>query len=81
MQEPRVFEFAKQIGVETLDLMDKIRKWDLPVKSHMATLDAGTQDEIKRRLEEEKGSVVEAKAKKTTKKKKKAAAKKKTVAI
>ncbi|MAE73865.1 MAG: translation initiation factor IF-2 [Bdellovibrionaceae bacterium] len=80
MQEPRVFEFAKQIGVETLDLMDKIRKWDLPVKSHMATLDAGTQDEIKRRLEEEKGSVVEAKAKKTTKKKKKAAAKKKTVA-
>ena len=45
-----VFEFAKEIGVETLTLMDKIREWKLPVKSHMATLDDAMMEEIKIRL-------------------------------
>jgi translation initiation factor IF-2 len=46
----KVFEFAKEIGVETLVLMDKIREWKLPVRSHMATLDEQMMDEIKTRL-------------------------------
>jgi len=46
----KVFEFAKEIGVETLVLMDKIREWKLPVRSHMATLDEQMQAEIKTRL-------------------------------
>jgi translation initiation factor IF-2 len=46
----RVFEFAKELGIETLALMDKIREWKLPVKSHMATLDDALMADIKARL-------------------------------
>jgi len=46
----KVYEFAKQIGVETLVLMDKIREWQLPIKSHMATLDESMMAEIEERL-------------------------------
>jgi translation initiation factor IF-2 len=55
VQELRVFEFAKEIGVETLALMDKLRKWDIAVKSHMATLNAETIEQIKQRMAEEDG--------------------------
>lgn len=53
MNTPKVFEFAKEVGLETLALMDKIREWKLPVKSHMAELDENLRDEIRRRLAEE----------------------------
>src|SRR5690606_34565234 len=43
----------KEIGVETLVLMDKIREWKLPVKSHMATLDDELMTAIRQRLGEE----------------------------
>ena len=74
----KVFEYAKQIGIEPLALMDKIRKWKLPVKSHMASLNAEIMGEIdillnKEALENQKSS----KTKKVTKKKKKSVAKKK----
>lgn len=75
----RVFEFAKSIDMETLALMDKIKKWKLPVKSHMAALDDETMDKIKSKLEEESVPAKKTKAKKKTAKKKTAtAAKKKT---
>lgn len=79
MQEPKVFEFAKEIGMETLTLMNKIREWGLPVKSHMVALPPEMLDEIKKRLDEE---VEAASSKKQTKKKaaKKKAAAKKTAA-
>ena len=73
-QQPKVYEFAKEIGIETLALMDKIRKWDLPIKSHMAELTAENIKEIQAKLDEE-SSGGKKKKKKTTKKK---AAKKKT---
>ncbi|MCB0407505.1 MAG: translation initiation factor IF-2 [Bdellovibrionales bacterium] len=73
MSQLKVFEFAKEIGMETIALMDKIREWKLPVKSHMATLDDDTIDEIKKRLT---GGSAEEGAEATTKKK----VKKKTVA-
>jgi len=47
----KVFEFAKEIGVETLVLMDKIREWKLPVRSHMAILDEAMMSEIRTRLQ------------------------------
>ncbi len=50
MDQLKVFEFAKEIGMETLALMDKIREWKLPVKSHMATLDDSMIAEIRQRL-------------------------------
>lgn len=81
MSTQKVFEFAKEIGIETIALMDKIREWQLPVKSHMATLDDQMIEEIKTRLSEESKATSGSK-KKTVRKK--AAAKeggaKKTVA-
>lgn len=78
MSQPKVYEFAKEIGMETIALMDKIREWKLPVKSHMAALDDGTMEEIKKRLEEPADDGAKKKTKKKVAKKKVAA--KKTVA-
>lgn len=74
VSQPKVFEFAKEIGMSPLALMDKIREWKLPVRSHMAVLEPEVLDEIKTRLKGE-NEATDAPAKKT---KKKAAAKKKT---
>ncbi|CAN5692991.1 hypothetical protein BH10BDE1_BH10BDE1_01390 [soil metagenome] len=62
----KVFEFAKEIGMETLQLMDKIREWKLPVRSHMADLDSDMLDEIRTKLSSD--STADAGAKKATKK-------------
>lgn len=80
MNQPKVFEFAKEIGIETLALMDKIRKWDMPIKSHMAELSPEVIEQIRLKLDEESGSKKKTKKKKTTTKKKttKKAATKKT---
>ncbi|KHD87777.1 MAG: translation initiation factor IF-2 [Bdellovibrio sp. ArHS] len=50
MSNPKVFEFAKEIGMTPLALMDKIREWNLPVKSHMAELDPKVLEQIKIKL-------------------------------
>ena len=74
-EQPKVFEYAKEIGMEPLALMDKIREWNLPVKSHMVSLSTDIISEIERHLNKESTSNKKAKKKKVTKKK---AAKKKT---
>jgi len=60
VSQPKVFEFAKEIGMETLALMDKIREWKLPVRSHMAELDPDTLELIKTRLKDESDKKVSA---------------------
>ncbi len=50
MANPKVFEFAKEIGMTPLALMDKIREWQLPVKSHMSELAPEVMEQIKVRL-------------------------------
>jgi translation initiation factor IF-2 len=75
LSQLRLYEFAKEIGVETLLLMDKLKKWEIPVKSHMATLDDETIELIKTKLDEE--SKPKTPVKKVAKKK---VAAKKTVA-
>lgn len=50
MSNPKVFEFAKEVGMTPLALMDKIREWQLPVKSHMAELEPDVLEQIKVRL-------------------------------
>lgn len=65
----KVYELAKEMGLETIALMDKLRKWKVPVKSHMAALDDETVGSIKDRFKEE----ASAGKKKTTKTRKKAA--------
>ncbi len=74
MSQLRLYEFAKEVGIETLILMDKLKKWEIPVKSHMATLDDDTIALIKTKLEEEN----KPKASATKKAAKKKAAKKTT---
>ncbi len=68
MSNPKVFEFAKEIGMETLTLMAKIREWQLPIKSHMAELTPDLVEQINVRLNPPKESNSIAK-KATTKKK------------
>jgi translation initiation factor IF-2 len=50
VSQPKVFEFAKEIGMSPLALMDKIREWKLPVRSHMAELEPEVLEQIKTRL-------------------------------
>ncbi len=50
MSNPKVFEFAKEVGMTPLALMDKIREWQLPVKSHMAELQPEVLAAIKFKL-------------------------------
>ena len=50
MTNPKVFEFAKEIGMTPLALMDKIREWQIPVKSHMAELEPEVLEQIKIKL-------------------------------
>lgn len=68
VSQPKVFEFAKEIGMETLALMDKIREWKLPVRSHMAELDADMLDQIKSRLSDDANKPAPAAKKKVAKK-------------
>ncbi|MCC6278557.1 MAG: translation initiation factor IF-2 [Oligoflexia bacterium] len=73
MENLKVFELAKQMGIETIALMDKLREFKIPVKSHMAELDADTLQLIKARFDEEKAKA-SLKSAKTTRTKKAATA-------
>ncbi|MEN0058431.1 MAG: translation initiation factor IF-2 [Bdellovibrio sp.] len=65
MSNPKVFEFAKEIGMTPLALMDKIREWHLPVKSHMAELEPEVLEQIKIKLSGGEKATEEAKPKKS----------------
>lgn len=69
MSQPKVFEFAKEVGIETLVLMDKIRGWNLPVRSHMAELAPEVVEQIRQKLAEEKGPAKKVATTKTVRKK------------
>ncbi len=56
VSNPKVFEFAKEIGMTPLALMDKIREWNLPVKSHMAELSPETLAALKEKVGGKKSS-------------------------
>lgn len=63
MSNPKVFEYAKEIGMTPLALMDKIREWHIPVKSHMAELDPETLAQLKSHLSDPKKPAEEPKKK------------------
>jgi len=50
VSNPKVFEYAKEIGMTPLALMDKIREWQIPVKSHMAELEPSVLEQLKQKL-------------------------------
>ncbi len=59
MSNPKVFEFAKEIGMTPLALMDKIKEWNMPVKNHMAELDPAVLEQIKVKLSGSNDSEIE----------------------
>ena len=65
MSNPKVFEFAKEIGMTPLALMDKIKEWQLPIKNHMAELNPDMLAQIKLKLNPADEAPVEEKPKKT----------------
>jgi translation initiation factor IF-2 len=65
VSNPKVFEFAKEVGLTPLALMDKIREWQIPVKSHMSELEPEVLEQIKIKLSGG-GKSAEAKPKKAT---------------
>jgi translation initiation factor IF-2 len=50
VSNPKVFEFAKEVGMTPLALMDKIKEWHLPVKNHMAEIEPEVLEQIKAKL-------------------------------
>lgn len=80
MSNPKVFEFAKEIGMTPLALMDKIKEWQLPVKNHMAELESEMLDLIKSKLSGAEKSSSDEKTKKASVKKASTAAKKEALA-
>lgn len=69
MSNPKVFEFAKEIGMTPLALMDRIKEWHLPIKNHMAELDPDMLAQLKAKLAGPAEAVAEEKPKKTATKK------------
>ena len=65
MSNPTVIEYAKEIGMPPLALMDKIKEWGLPVKNHMAVLEPDVLEQVKAKLNAPAVEAVEAKPKKT----------------
>lgn len=78
MSNPKVFEFAKEIGMTPLALMDKIKEWHLPVKNHMAELEPEVLEQIKTKLSGPATAAADEKPKKTARR---APAKKATTEI
>lgn len=75
MSNPKVFEFAKEIGMTPLALMDKIKEWQIPVKNHMAELEPAVLEIIKTKLSGADKASSDEKAKKTATRKTAAAKK------
>lgn len=63
----KVYELAKELKMETLVLMERIRQLNLPIKSHMSSLDDDTLMTIRKFLSEQKPQ--KKKVKRKTKKK------------
>lgn len=78
MSNPKVFEFAKEIGMTPLALMDKIKEWQIPVKNHMAELEPEVLQVIKTKLASGDKPAVDEKPKKTATRKTATTAKKET---
>jgi translation initiation factor IF-2 len=70
VSNPKVFEFAKEVGMTPLALMDKIKEWQLPVKNHMAELNSEILSAIKAKLSDGGEDSSDDTAKKTATKKK-----------
>lgn len=46
----RIYELAKELGLDSKDLLEKLRQMNFPVKNHMSAVDADTADIIKQEI-------------------------------
>ncbi len=60
-EKKKVFELAREIGLDTITLMGKLKAWKLAPKSHMSVLDSETLGKVYELLEDEKDKKVEVK--------------------
>jgi translation initiation factor IF-2 len=54
MNKVRVYEVARELGVENRELLAKIASLGIQVRNHMSSLDAGDLERLKRALEKDK---------------------------
>lgn len=77
MEKVKVYELAKEMGMDTLTLLDKLKQLDIDVKSHMSSLGTEEVKLVREQIAKEKATLTKAtKTTKTTKKKEEPAAQK-----
>lgn len=79
METPKVYELAKELGTDSLSLIDKLKGIDILVKSHMSNLTHEQADKARVLLKEKKEPPKTKKTKKKVVRKKSATSAKKTV--
>ena len=55
----RIYDLAKQLGMDSKELIDKLKKLNFPVKSHMSSVDEDTAEIIKHEVEDLKNKEIE----------------------
>jgi translation initiation factor IF-2 len=55
----RIYELAKELGIDSKELIEKLKRLNFPVKSHMSSVDAETAEIIKHEIEELKKKEIE----------------------
>lgn len=55
----RIYELAKELGVDAKELIEKLKKLNFPVKSHMSSVDTETAEIIKHEIEDLKQKEIE----------------------
>jgi len=56
MSKHRIYELARDFNMTNADFIDKLQSMDIPVKSHMSSLDEETVDKVKEALQGKKPS-------------------------
>ena len=70
MEKVKVYELAKEMGMDTLTLLDKLKQLDIDVKSHMSSLGTEEVKLVRDQMAKEKATLTKAtKAPRATKKK------------
>ena len=48
----RIHELAKELGIDSKELLKKLKKLNFPVKNHMSSVDQDTAEIIKHEIED-----------------------------
>ncbi len=59
MKKIRIYELARELGMESKELIDQIQELDIDITSHMSTLESEEADLIKSIISEESNDIIE----------------------